>query len=382
MTLLRANQEAMFALNAYRAECVSELTYSDAAHHKKFEAAWLTAEKPTKMRYDSWTGHGLKKWTSSEPPKTDADFTFASDGKELAMQFGKVYRTEDGSDPNRLNTILEPWGGFYTNGTSLLGEIEATKSAGGTAEVSRQGTEDVDGTRCDKILIHLVSDYQGQKIDETRMCYIGQRDKLVRRAVSKLSFDGKPGYMRDAIIKNIDTHPAVDPNIYVYKPPAGVTAEADRKEVPRLADGKAAPPFQGLDADHKSIQLSSFKGKIVVLDFWASWCGPCMQSMPHTQEVVKKLQSEGIPVVGLAVDSGEPAQAFFDWTSAQRQKYPNLQFVSSDPSLDVSGKLYGVSGIPTVFIIDKSGHVVTSLEGYGGPTDELETAIRKANGVH
>ena len=258
--------------------------------------------------------------------------------------------------------------------------LSGTIAAGGKANAIYGGTGTVDGVPCDKVLIHKSSPYAGtlQEYDETY--YIGQADHLVRRCISHVTFDGKNGFTRDSTLKDIQINPSVNQSVYKYTPPPGAKLEQPQKRVPLLANGTRAPEFTAVDSNKKALKLTDFRGKVIVIDFWASWCGPCMQSMPHAQEVIKKLADEGMPVVALAVDDGEPAQMFQAWVTDKKAKYPNLDFVFVDPHKDLSSQQYKVTGIPTQYIVDRKGIIRASFVGYGGPTEDLEKAIRAAAG--
>jgi thiol-disulfide isomerase/thioredoxin len=168
--------------------------------------------------------------------------------------------------------------------------------------------------------------------------------------------------------------------VFAYAAPKGVTLQKPQevKQSPLLAKGTAAPDFTATDKDGKPVKLSDYRGKVVILDFWASWCPPCVASMPHNQAVTKKLQGENLPVVLLAVDNSEAREPFLKWVS-EHKELDALTFVYADPEkVKIVSDLYKVTGIPTQYIIDAKGIIRDSSVGFGGPTDALETSVRKA----
>jgi thiol-disulfide isomerase/thioredoxin len=248
-------------------------------------------------------------------------------------------------------------------------------------ELRRAGTEPVDGVVCDKVFAHIKTGYQGEAMEYWETWYVA-RGGLVRRKRERIELGGKPGYTRDDVIRNIRLNAPITASTFTYKPPKGVLSEADYARLhPRPAPLKAgvtAPDFTALDIDNNPIRLSDLKGKVVVVDFWASWCPPCVASMPHNQEVAKKLQAEGLPVIVFAVDNSEERDAFSTWVKGKRDSLPDIRFAHIPPKTDVAGKLFNVSGIPTQYILDANGIVRASFVGFDGGSDALEKAIRAA----
>ena len=154
-------------------------------------------------------------------------------------------------------------------------------------------------------------------------------------------------------------------------------AAAESRRPALLAAGTPAPDFTVDDRDGKPVKLSDYRGKTVVLDFWATWCPPCRASMPHTNEVAKAFQGKDVTV--LAVCIGDTKAAFDGWLP----KHPELDAVTFafDPNSrdkDAAPAQYKVQVIPTQYVIDAQGNVVKSFVGYGGPTDDLANAIKQA----
>jgi thiol-disulfide isomerase/thioredoxin len=128
------------------------------------------------------------------------------------------------------------------------------------------------------------------------------------------------------------------------------------------------------DINDKEVRLGDFKGKVVILDFWATWCGPCIASFPHTQKLAAKYK--GQDVIVLASGTSDTIAAFKKWIPVNQPKYADMRFVF-DPNergsdtfdKRASSSLYGVSGIPTQFVIGRDGKIVASIVGNGGDTD-------------
>ena len=123
--------------------------------------------------------------------------------------------------------------------------------------------------------------------------------------------------------------------------------------------GNTAPDFTVTDIDGKKLSLSDYRGKVVLLDFWATWCTPCRAEIPHFVEMQQTLGPQGFQVVGISMDDeAKPVKAFYQ---QYRMNYPTA--VGDDKLAQSFG---GVLGLPVNFLIDRDGRIVKK---YLGATD-------------
>ena len=116
---------------------------------------------------------------------------------------------------------------------------------------------------------------------------------------------------------------------------------------PRI--GSNAPDFTVQDSDHK-VTLSEFRGQVVVLNFWATWCAPCVEEMPSLVEMQKRLRPKGITVLAVSIDVD--AAAYHKFLKDYR-----ADFVAVRDEAQKSPELYGTHGWPETYIIDRTGIV-------------------------
>ena len=126
--------------------------------------------------------------------------------------------------------------------------------------------------------------------------------------------------------------------------------------------GQLAPDFELTSTTGEMVKLSDYRGKVVVLDFWATWCPPCKKAMPHLQEIHEEFASEDVVVLGVSVDanSEKVVQPFVDKHGYSFTMLLNGQRIAPD---------YKVSGIPATFILDPDGKVRGSFVGYRQKAD-------------
>jgi len=112
-----------------------------------------------------------------------------------------------------------------------------------------------------------------------------------------------------------------------------------------------APDFTLQDINGNEVTLSDFKGKVVVLNFWATWCPPCRKEIPVFIELYKKYKDEGLVIIGISLDR-EGKRVLIPFVKKFGINYPVL--IGTKKVVDAYG---GIRGIPTTFIIDKKGKI-------------------------
>jgi cytochrome c biogenesis protein CcmG, thiol:disulfide interchange protein DsbE len=126
--------------------------------------------------------------------------------------------------------------------------------------------------------------------------------------------------------------------------------------------GGAAPAFALTNLDGNPVRLSDLRGRPVIVNFWASWCGPCIDEFPALNKAARSHQAEGLAVVGIVYrDQAEPARAFLRRMGAT---WPS----ALDPGDRVASQ-FGVIGPPETFFIDRSGVIVGRQIGQLSPAD-------------
>lgn len=136
--------------------------------------------------------------------------------------------------------------------------------------------------------------------------------------------------------------------------------------------GKLAPDFKLQSLDGQTVSLGDFRGKPVLLNFWASWCGPCRAEMPFLQEIYEDKEWSGKGLVILTIDIGENPSVVKEFMENYDLSFPVLLDIDQDVALE-----YNIRAIPTTFFIDKDGIIQDIKVGAFSSKTEIERRLIK-----
>lgn len=138
-----------------------------------------------------------------------------------------------------------------------------------------------------------------------------------------------------------------------------------------LSPQKPAPVWTLKDLDGKDVSFAQFKGKVVVIDFWATWCGPCKVEIPGYIELQKKYGKDGLAIIGISIDQNGPAQV----KKFVEKNGMNYQVLMADDAIVAA---FGdFTSIPTTFLINREGMIIHQKSGSWDHA-EYEVLVKKA----
>jgi len=152
---------------------------------------------------------------------------------------------------------------------------------------------------------------------------------------------------------------------------AGKKLAAQIKKMEAALPGNMAVDFKTVDINGKPVSLADYKGKYVMLDFWASWCAPCRKGNPHMVELYKKYKEKGLNLIGIAGDDGTQMA----WRAAVAKDsvgiWPNVLWGANTEN-DIGDK-YAIHFVPTRILIDPTGKII----GRFGDNDDRDDKMDK-----
>lgn len=136
----------------------------------------------------------------------------------------------------------------------------------------------------------------------------------------------------------------------------------------QMTPGQTAAEISLPDMTGKAVSLSEFKGKVVLIDFWASWCGPCRRNNPRLVKLYNKYHEKGLEIYGVSLDEDSG-----DWKKAvQHDKISWIQVIDDKGWQSPAASLYGVDMIPSSFLLDRGG-IIRTINAEG---PDLESSIK------
>ncbi|WP_038168019.1 TlpA disulfide reductase family protein [Verrucomicrobium sp. BvORR106] len=168
-------------------------------------------------------------------------------------------------------------------------------------------------------------------------------------------------------------YPETKPGQQVDKVLAAIERGKAAKEISKkLVEGAEFPNFEVKDLEGKPLSVAGLKGKVVLIDFWATWCGPCVHEMPNVIKAYEKFHDQGLEIIGVSLDQDRAALDAF--LKEHKMTWPQY-FDGKGWGNEVSGK-YGIQGIPATFLLNREGKIAgKDLRG-----EQLAAAIEKEIG--
>jgi peroxiredoxin len=152
---------------------------------------------------------------------------------------------------------------------------------------------------------------------------------------------------------------------------ASLASQAGAKKIQQtLVEGAPFPDFQEMDLNGKPLSVSQFKGKVVLIDFWATWCGPCVQELPNVLKAYEQYHGKGFEIIGISLDSEKEKLTAF----IEKNKMTWPQYFDGKGWESKLGAKYGVNSIPATYLLDKEGKII----GKGLRGDALVKAVGAA----
>jgi thiol-disulfide isomerase/thioredoxin len=240
----------------------------------------------------------------------------------------------------------------------LKAEIEAE-------DVTLEGQAEVAGATTDVLLVTYDS---GSNIGKTRL-YLSTEDHLPRRVDSLFTVGGKEAII-SYTLTSVEANPTVGADAFMLTAPEGfVTSEFDINSMGLLPTNIDAPAWTLTDRDGKTVHLSDFAGKVVVMDFWATWCAPCKAAMPIIQRLHANYADKGLVVLGINTDEADSdaAMQYIDDKGYTYRQLLNGEALSAD---------YRIQGLPVLYLIGRDGTI--AFRELGMDEDALTEAIEQA----
>ena len=350
-SLIKAAAEKLATADTVRAVYLEVDAYPGEYRDLR-QTGTITLAKPGSIRLEIVRARRVR---SSDPWKDSGNNTLdVSNGTDSYAVFlhphsTQVRRVAAGEAPSLSGVPL--LAEFFGGPNSLTAQLEKAKS-GGQVEVSGATVRFREG-------------------ETERTVELGL-DGLAHRLVVH---NDRTQVTRTWELKSITLNSHLTPSAFRYIAPHDALPYPTAERSSGIEVGEVAPDFEVPSTANKPARLSDFKGKVVVLEFWATWCWPCNQSIPETQRLVSAYRDRGVE--GFLVSIKDSRKGFDAWIHNHPQ-YRQLEFGFDDPVHGPAEEAFLHPTNPTLYVIGRDGRVVARFVGYTGPNPAVEEAIKSA----
>ncbi|MGQ9706436.1 MAG: TlpA disulfide reductase family protein [bacterium] len=144
-------------------------------------------------------------------------------------------------------------------------------------------------------------------------------------------------------------------------------------EVPKTVEESKMPSFTLTSMDGTTINSDEFKGKVLLIDFWATWCPPCREAIPHLIELKKEFKDTDFDIIGISLDDPKKIDKVKDFISQV-----DINYTICMSSESVESAFGGITAIPTIFLFNKHGNFVKKWVGFEKKVaDEISVEVKK-----
>jgi peroxiredoxin/outer membrane lipoprotein-sorting protein len=282
----------------------------------------------------------LSKIAVSQPGKLRMEIT-GSGERRILISNGKT-RWTFFPESNEYTSVPAGDAAFPV---SILGSYALLDQVRGPARITGVGR--VGETDCTIVTL-------GSNDDHRRMLWIDFKTNFVRKEESKdisLTEGGKFSQSSVTTFSVARTVDNLDAALFSFDPSKAHASERMQlqKDAPATSIGSVAPDFVLPNLQGKEVRLSDLRGKVVILDFWATWCPSCRSAMPDLELIHRQFRDKGLVVLGIDDESPEEQSAFL-----RKFEYSIASLVDSEKKI---GNLYHVGGIPTTILIGADGKI-------------------------
>jgi peroxiredoxin/outer membrane lipoprotein-sorting protein len=264
---------------------------------------------------------------------------------------------------------------FAAIAMQVLEQFERISASVHTAKILRTEKLEIEGSHVECPVVEVELEEQDPDEKRLRTYWIDPQRHLVLKVVQFDKLDGEAANALETEItttfRKADIDPSIPDSMFAFRPPADAKeVEAFRKPRPTAIEiGSEAADFQLKDLEGREVQLKELRGSVVLLNFWATWCGPCRLEMPVIEKLHQQFDGKGLRVFGV---NDEEIGSIREYVVEHEYTFPTL--VDTDQQ---AMNLYRIRGIPTMVVIDREGKIAQYRMGLTRESD-LRTWLRKA----